>query len=174
MPSNVIYLGLGANLGDRLGNLRAALRALPPEVEIDAVSGLYETAPVGVTDQPNFLNATIAARTSLSPHDLLAHVKRIEWDLGRRPGPVWGPRPIDLDILVYNDELVDQPDLKIPHPRLADRAFVLWPLSELAPNLVVSGLEQTVSSLRSRIDEQGVRRLAAPGWERENEPNPLA
>lgn len=159
------YLGLGANTGDRAENLRAALRRIPPAVEICRVSSLYETAPIGVTDQPQFLNAVCEARTLLTPLALLAHLKGIEFELGRRPGRVWGPRPIDLDILLLGTQVVESPELQIPHARLGERSFVLIPLAELAPDLLVPGLNQTVASLRLRAGDAGVTRLAGAGWE---------
>jgi dihydropteroate synthase len=133
-----VYLGLGANLGDRATNLAVAIHSLAehPRVRVIRRSGLYETAPVGVTDQPDFLNAVLEAETTLPPRGLLALVKRIEAVLGRRPGPRWGPRELDVDILLYGDERVDDPDLTVPHRELWDRAFVLAPLAELRPDLV--------------------------------------
>ena len=131
----VAYLGLGSNLGDRIASLRTALHRLSERVRIVAVSPVYETEPVGYRDQPWFLNAVVAGRTELTPTDLLAFVKQIEADLGRQPSFVNAPRPVDVDILLYDRLLVRTPDLTIPHPRLATRAFVLRPLADLAPDL---------------------------------------
>jgi 2-amino-4-hydroxy-6-hydroxymethyldihydropteridine diphosphokinase len=131
-----------------------------------AVSALYETVPVGVSDQPLFLNAACRAETEMAPHALLERVKGIEWAAGRRPGgSIWGPRPLDIDILLYGDEIVDLPDLHIPHIRLGERAFVLAPLADLAPDLAVPGLNETVRSLLQSVVAEGVRRVAEPGWE---------
>src|SRR4051794_16260579 len=113
-----VHLALGGNVGDREQNLRNALEALAELGRLRAVSSLYETAPVGVLDQPSFLNAACALRTSLSLPDLLKAAKRIEWELGRRPGLRWGPRPVDVDILVAGHELLETPELTVPHPRL--------------------------------------------------------
>ncbi len=131
----IAYLGLGANLGDREAALAAALRGLhrPPDMEVLRCSSLYETAPVGVTDQPPFLNAVAEVRTLLSPSALLARVLALETELGRRRTIRWGPRVIDIDILLFADGAYDGPGLTIPHPRLAERAFALAPLTELAP-----------------------------------------
>ena len=170
--SNPIFLGLGANVGDRLASLRSALQRLSAGVEIQAVSSLYETEPVGVTNQPRFLNAVCSGFTPLSPQDLLVFVKRIEWDLGRRPGPVWGPRPLDIDILLYDRLGIATETLRVPHARLAQRAFVLIPLAELAPDLIVPVWEESVRDLMDRIDAHGVDKFAGRGWEL-IDPSPL-
>jgi 2-amino-4-hydroxy-6-hydroxymethyldihydropteridine diphosphokinase len=138
----LVYIGLGANLGDREQTIRRALELLgsDPEIDVVAVSSLRETDPVGYTDQPEFLNGAAALRTELSPRTLLERLLRIERELGReRSGPRFGPRTIDLDLLVYGSEEVDEPGLKIPHPRLAEREFVLEPLAELDSDLDVPG-----------------------------------
>lgn len=160
-----VYIGLGANLGDREAHLRAALARLAPEVEVTAVSPVYETEPVGPPDQPRFLNAVCRARTRLAPLDLLARFKSIEHELGRRPGRVWGPRPADLDLLLYGDEPIDLPDLRVPHPRLAERAFVLVPLADLAPDLVLPSRGLRVRDLLQQVDQRGVAPFAPRGWE---------
>ena len=133
MPT--VYLGLGSNEGDRRANLRAALAALARLGTIDSLSNVYESEAVGVTDQPRFWNLVVRLRTELAPEALLAELKRIERELGRVEGPRWGPRPIDLDILLYGDVVQETPDLEIPHPRMMERAFVLRPLTELDPSL---------------------------------------
>jgi 2-amino-4-hydroxy-6-hydroxymethyldihydropteridine diphosphokinase len=137
------YVGLGANLGDRAATMRAALEQLAaePDVELVAVSAFRETEPVGITDQPRFLNAAAALDTELRPRELLDRLLGIERRLGRtRTGPRYGPRTIDLDLLVYGDEQIDEPGLQVPHPRLHERLFALEPLTELEPQLVVPGL----------------------------------
>jgi 2-amino-4-hydroxy-6-hydroxymethyldihydropteridine diphosphokinase len=132
------YVGLGANLGDREATMRRAIELLGPEVV--AVSSFRETDPVGYEDQPRFLNAAVAIETELSPRALLDRLLAVERELGRtRDGPRYGPRTIDLDLLVYGDELVDEPGLRVPHPRLAERRFALEPLAELEPGLVIPG-----------------------------------
>jgi len=136
------YLSLGSNLGDREANIASALKMLGREARILEVSSLYETEPVGYKDQPWFLNCACSVETNLSPQALLEFVKAIEKNLGRKPTLRFGPRLIDIDILFYDGLILDSPDLVVPHPRLAERAFVLVPLKEIAPNLVhpLSGL----------------------------------
>jgi len=164
-----IYLGLGSNLGDRKKNLIAALDRLVPdarvEARVEAVSSLYETDPVGPQDQQDFYNAVCRATTGLEPRELLAHVKQVERDVGRVPAPRWGPRIIDIDILLYGDETVDQPDLRIPHAEMANRAFVLVPLAELAADVTHPNAGKTVGELLAGVDASGVRLLADVGWE---------
>jgi 2-amino-4-hydroxy-6-hydroxymethyldihydropteridine diphosphokinase len=136
------YVGLGANLGDREGTLRRAVEGLREAdgVEVLAVSELHETDPVGVIDQPRFLNGAVALRTELAPRELLELLLEIERGLGRvRDGERWGPRTIDLDLLVYEDVIVDEPGLRVPHPRLHERRFALEPLAELDPALEIPG-----------------------------------
>lgn len=126
-----VVIALGSNLGDRAANLRAAVRELDAQgVTIDARSSIWETSPVPV-DQPRYLNAVIAGEVTLAPEPLLDVLKHIEWQLGRRPSRRWGPRPIDLDILFWGDSPFESERLTIPHPRIAERAFVLAPLSEI-------------------------------------------
>jgi 2-amino-4-hydroxy-6-hydroxymethyldihydropteridine diphosphokinase len=129
------YVGLGANLGDRERTLRAAVEALAsnPHIEVVAVSSLRETDPVGpVTDQPRFLNGAVSLETSLSAGQLLSVLLETETQFGRtREGPAGGPRTLDLDLLLYGDEAIDEPGLEVPHPRLHERPFVLEPLREL-------------------------------------------
>jgi 2-amino-4-hydroxy-6-hydroxymethyldihydropteridine diphosphokinase len=141
-PVTRAYVGLGTNLGDRAAMLRAALEQLraEPGVEIVAVSSIRETDPVGVTDQPRFLNAAVALDTELSARELLERLLGIERRLGRtRDGPRFGPRGIDLDLLLYGDARIDQPGLEVPHPRLHERLFALEPLADLDPDIVVPG-----------------------------------
>jgi 2-amino-4-hydroxy-6-hydroxymethyldihydropteridine diphosphokinase len=130
------YVGVGANLGDREGTIRAALQALPGLV---AVSSLRETDPVGVVDQPRFLNGVAAVETELSARGLLDALLALERDLGRERRERWGPRTIDLDLLLYGEETIDEPGLTVPHPRLHERRFALEPLSELAPDALIPG-----------------------------------
>ncbi|MFD3165019.1 2-amino-4-hydroxy-6-hydroxymethyldihydropteridine diphosphokinase [Herpetosiphon sp. NSE202] len=131
-----IYLAIGSNQGERLANLQTGLAALAPAVQLTAYSSVYETAAAYVEDQPPFLNAVVAGMTDLAPHALLALLKQIEHDCGRRPGLRYGPRPLDLDILLYGDQQLNSADLIIPHPRMFERDFVLQPLAEIAPNHV--------------------------------------
>lgn len=136
------YIGLGSNLGDREQTIRRALERLGADREIDvvAVSSLRETDPVGYVDQPRFLNGVAALRTTLDPQELLARLQAVENDLGRdRSRPRFGPRTIDLDLLLFGSEQIDEPELVVPHPRLAERRFVLEPLFELESGLEVPG-----------------------------------
>jgi len=162
---SAVYLGLGSNLGNRAGNLRMALRYLIPLARVEQVSSLYETAAVGVEGQPPFYNAVCRIATGLSPDGLLRLLKRIEFEIGRRPGPRWGPRPIDLDILLYGDRVVRREDLVIPHPLLAERPFVLVPLAELSPDLAHPLLRKSVAELLSALADTGVKRIEPQGWE---------
>jgi len=159
MIPTLIYLGLGTNLGDRARNLHAAQAALPPQVEVLRASRVYETAPWGYSDQPRYLNQALQARTGLAPLDLLAYVKVIEARLGRKPSFRFGPRLIDIDILFYGDQVIDLPELIVPHPRLPERAFMLVPLAELKPGLRHPLLGLTVSQLAARVDTAGVEAL---------------
>jgi 2-amino-4-hydroxy-6-hydroxymethyldihydropteridine diphosphokinase len=137
------FVGIGANLGDRERQIRAAIAELAEAegVELVATSSLRETDPVGYRDQPRFLNGAVVVETQLSPSELLARLLEIERRLGRvrGGGPRFGPRTIDLDLLLYGDETVDEPGLTVPHPRLAERRFALEPLVELDPELEVPG-----------------------------------
>jgi 2-amino-4-hydroxy-6-hydroxymethyldihydropteridine diphosphokinase len=139
---SLVYVGLGSNLGDREGTIRRALELLAAggDLEIEAVSSLRETDPVGYEDQPRFLNGAAALRTQLNPQEVLERLQDVERQLGRdRSGPRFGPRTIDLDLLLYDGERLDEPGLRIPHPRLAERRFVLEPLAELDSGLEVPG-----------------------------------
>lgn len=128
-----IFLALGSNLGDRVDNLRRAVDKLSPQVIVQQKSLVYESEPMYNTKQPRFYNMVLKAKTALEPHGLLAHAKRIESALGRAPDTHNEPRPIDIDILLYEDEIIETGSLTIPHPRMHERAFVLMPLEEIAP-----------------------------------------
>ena len=153
---HLTHLALGTNLGDRFANLREALRSLAPDVRLVAASRVFETPPWGFTDQPAFLNMVIAARTELLPQDLLALLKQFEVELGRERSFRWGPRLIDLDILFYDDLILNTPPLVIPHPRLHERAFVLVPLMDIAPDLVHPVFGKTTRQLLAGMDANGI------------------
>jgi 2-amino-4-hydroxy-6-hydroxymethyldihydropteridine diphosphokinase len=153
------YLSLGSNLGDREKNIASALKMLRKEARILKVSSLYETDPVGYRDQPWFLNCVCAVETNLSPHALLNLVGAIERKMGRKPTRRFGPRIIDIDILFYDNLILDSPDLVIPHPRLVDRAFVLVPLKEMAPGLMHPFLGLTVEEILERAEKLEEARL---------------
>ena len=156
------YFGFGANLGERKKNLAQAVNALNsrPDLAVLRTSGIYETEPWGLTDQPKFLNMVAEIATSISPTELLERVKKLEKDMGREDGPRLGPRQIDIDILLLEDRVVDEPELIIPHASLHLRAFVLVPLAELAPDSVHPVLGVTIADLAGQVDGlEGVKPL---------------
>ncbi len=158
----IAYLGLGSNLGNREETLRRAVTLLAEEVVVEQISSLYETPPWGYQEQPAFLNAACRVRTTLSPSALLQEMQWIETTLGRRREQRWGPRAVDLDLLFYNDLVLDTPDLVLPHPLLHERAFVLVPLAEIAPHLCHPLLKRTVAELLARLPDRDTVHLWAP------------
>ncbi len=156
---HVVYLGLGSNMGDRDTLLRAALTALAEVARITRVSSVWDTAPMLVEDQPRFHNIVAQALTPLDPLPLLHAIKRIERALGREAGPRSGPRPIDIDILLYDDLSLTNPELTIPHERLAERAFALEPLAEIAPDVRHPVLGLDARTLAAQAPASDVRRL---------------
>ena len=158
------FLGFGGNIGDARKIVDEAVRDFCDGVAVRLIarSSDYRTSPWGVIDQPPFINLCLRVETALSPRALLQRALSVEANLGRDRGREqrWGPRPIDIDILAYDDLVVDEPGLRLPHPRLAERAFVLAPLNEIAPDLEICG--ETVRELAARVDQAGIERLASP------------
>ncbi|MGB8214854.1 MAG: 2-amino-4-hydroxy-6-hydroxymethyldihydropteridine diphosphokinase [Anaerolineales bacterium] len=158
IPTSVVYLALGTNLGDRPGNLLTAIAALQPLVMELGQSHIYETSPWGVIDQPAFLNMVLSGKTNLTPLALLERLKHLETNQGRVPSIRYGPRLIDMDILFYDSLVLRTPELTIPHPRLHERAFVLVPLADLAPQLVHPVFGKNIRQLLADVDTTGVKR----------------
>lgn len=159
-PTHSIYLGLGSNLGDRRGKLAEALQRLRDVIDIQNISSVYETEPVGYLDQPRFLNIACCGNTWLSPEELLHFIKNIEITVGRQPSFRNGPRAIDIDILLYDDLQIVEDHLIIPHPRMTERAFVLAPLAEIAPTVVEPVSGQTAQELLGSVSQAGVEKLS--------------
>lgn len=153
---HIVYLALGSNLGNRLSNLKNAVSNLPPQMEVKKKSLVYETPPWGHTDQPHFLNQVVMVHTYMEPEDLLGHIKRLETVLGREPTFENGPRVIDIDILFYDDVIIDSPPLVIPHPRLHQRGFVLVPLNEIDPEFVHPILGKSISDLLLNVERLNI------------------
>jgi len=155
-----VYIGLGSNLGDRTENLRGARERLEESgLRIRRASSLYETEPRELLDQPLFINQVVEAETTLFPRQLLARLLRIEREMGRLRTVPAGPRTIDLDILLFGNNVVHAPGLEVPHPRMTDRRFVLEPLAEIAPGLRIPRGRRTVRELLAGVMDQAVRRL---------------
>ncbi len=162
-----VILALGSNLGDRLANLGAAIAAMPPALRVERASSVYQTPPWGITDQPWFLNQVIRGSTALPPAELLTFLKELEQRIGRQPAARYGPRLIDLDILFY-DELILQTDkLTIPHPGLHSRAFVLVPLVEVAPDWIHPILGRSTAELLAMVDDSDIEPYRQKGGENE-------
>jgi 2-amino-4-hydroxy-6-hydroxymethyldihydropteridine diphosphokinase len=160
------YIGLGSNLGNRMATLRTAVQRIRTLGRVSGVSRLYETEPVGYLEQPRFLNAVLALETVLTPANLLHALLEIEHDLGRTRSFPNAPRTLDLDLLLVDDVMLDTPELTLPHPRLHERAFVLVPLAEIAPEIVHPGFGQTARELLQALpDQEGVGVYAPIGWE---------
>ncbi|MFH0964354.1 MAG: 2-amino-4-hydroxy-6-hydroxymethyldihydropteridine diphosphokinase [Planctomycetota bacterium] len=147
------FLSIGSNLADRKANLERAVALLKahPAIRVLRVSSFHETKPWGVTDQPDFLNAAVEIETTLDPHELLDALQATEKNMGRRPAERWGPRLIDLDILLFGDAVIESDRLTVPHPRLDARAFALAPLAEIAPQVRHPGTGATVRSMLEKL-----------------------
>ena len=153
---HIVYLALGTNLGNRLLNLNTAINNLTPQMNVKKKSPVYETPPWGFADQPAFLNQVVKVETYEGPERLLGHLKRLETALGRVPNFQNGPRLIDIDILFYDDLVLDTASLVIPHPRLHERAFVLVPLADIAPDLIHPVLQKSVREMLAGINSDEV------------------
>lgn len=156
---HTVFIGLGANLGDRMENLAAARQSLPPDVLLLDISPIYETRPWGYADQPDFLNQVVKAQTELAPLDLLAYLKLWEARLGRTPTFKNGPRVVDLDLLFYDDLIFESPTLILPHPGVPSRAFVLAPLVDIAPDYRHPASGRTMLELLAGVDSQDVKKI---------------
>ncbi len=162
-PYDTAYIGIGSNLGDRRANIEESIQRLTsiPGIDLAAVSDLYETEPVGNISQGWFLNLVIAVQTRLTSLKLFRWMQRVEQDMGRQRTTRWGPRQIDLDLLIYEDQCLETAELTIPHPRMHDRRFVLEPLCQIAPNLKHPHFQVSVESLLNALkDDKVVHRLS--------------
>jgi 2-amino-4-hydroxy-6-hydroxymethyldihydropteridine diphosphokinase len=162
-----VFLALGANLGDREAQMRDALRMLAERCRVVAVSSLYESpalVPQGEPPGPDYLNAVCEIETDLSPHDLLALTQAIERALGRAPSKRWAARPIDVDVLLYGDQIIETPELTIPHPAMNERNFVLAPLCDIAPDITHPKLHRTIADLNAQLLAHGLARVEDAAW----------
>jgi 2-amino-4-hydroxy-6-hydroxymethyldihydropteridine diphosphokinase len=154
-----VFLGLGSNLGDRRLNLQRAIHLLGETMKVERISSVYDTPPMLVVDQPRFLNLVCLVTTQLPPEELLVQLKSIEHQLGRVAGPRFGPRVIDIDLLFYDELILESPSLTVPHPRISERAFVLLPLCELVPALEHPVLHIEIAALAQAVSHTGVVKL---------------
>ncbi|RIK28996.1 MAG: 2-amino-4-hydroxy-6-hydroxymethyldihydropteridine diphosphokinase [Anaerolineae bacterium] len=159
MEEHVVYLALGSNIGNRAQNLKEAIAALSPQMEVKARSAVYETPPWGFEDQEKFLNQAVRVETYLKPEQLIKHLKRLEVALGRKESFQNGPRLIDIDILFYDDLVLYSPALTIPHPHLHERGFVLVPLMDIASDFVHPVKKKSIRELALFADVSGIRKL---------------
>jgi len=161
------YIALGANLGDRQGTLLEALNRLDAHdrIAVQRCSHMYETEPVGYVDQPLFLNMVAAVRTTLSPHELLQQMLRIEQELGRVRDIRWGPRTVDLDLIWMEGQVLDTPELVLPHPRMQERAFVLVPMKDIVPPDECSGLHSVIQAALEELEgKEGIQLWTTCNW----------
>jgi len=157
---SLVAISMGSNLGNRLSSLRKAVLLIKNEVaNIIKTSDVFETPPFGITNQPRFLNACILIETDMPPLNLLEKLKKIEEQMGRIQRFKWGPREIDLDIVFYDEEVVNEPTLKIPHPHMHERPFVLIPLNQISPKWIHPTLKKTVEQMTSESQDSGILRI---------------
>jgi 2-amino-4-hydroxy-6-hydroxymethyldihydropteridine diphosphokinase len=160
-----VYLALGSNIGNREANLRMALRGLTRMARVEAVSSLYRSWPEGPR-QPDYYNAACRIETGLEPLPLLRFLQALEHEIGRRPATgAAQPRPIDLDLLLYDDATIDEPQLTVPHPRMTGRAFVMRPLAEIEPEAGHPSWEKSAAAIAAKLDEGGLTVVSGPGWD---------
>jgi 2-amino-4-hydroxy-6-hydroxymethyldihydropteridine diphosphokinase len=158
--NHIVYLALGSNVGDRLSNLKEAIASLSPQMDVKAKSHVYETPPWGYENQSPFYNQVIKVKTYLEPERLLRHLKRLEVALGRKPSFQNGPRSIDIDMLFYDDLIMNTPVVTLPHPRLHERGFVLLPLMDIAPELMHPVSQKSVREMIASCDLSGIKQVA--------------
>lgn len=154
---HIVYLALGSNMGNRLSNLKAAVLNLTPQMTVKQKSSVYETPPWGFTEQDAFLNQVVKVTTYLEPEPLLRHLKRMETALGRVPNFQNGPRVIDIDILFFDNTIINTPPLVVPHPRLHERAFVLVPLAEIEPDFIHPILQRPINKILEDVDRSEIK-----------------
>lgn len=157
---HTVYLSLGTNIGNRASNLKEAISSLAPQMEVKAKSSMYETPPWGYTEQENFLNQVIKVKTYLEPLPLLKHIKRLEVALGRKATFKYGPRLIDIDILFYDQLVLETPLLAIPHPYVHERGFVLLPMMDIAPDLVHPVNGKSIREMMAACNAGGIKKFA--------------
>jgi 2-amino-4-hydroxy-6-hydroxymethyldihydropteridine diphosphokinase len=165
----IVFLGLGSNLGNRIENLRSAIIGLEPEARAIRCSPVYETPPWGYEDQPRFLNQVVKVETELAPGDLMEQIKEVENNIGREETFRYGPRSIDIDILFYDDLVIDSPPLIIPHARIPERAFVLIPMADLDPGYLHPKLDETIENLLEKVNREGIKYYSSAGCPGEDE-----
>lgn len=160
MDKHIVYLALGSNLGNREENLKQAIASLPPQMDVKEKSHVYETPPWGYEEQPRFLNQVVKTQTYLQPEQLLKHIKRLEVALGRKATFRNGPREIDIDILMYDDLVLNTPILTLPHPHMHERGFVLLPMMDIAPDLVHPLTGKSVREMLIACNLGGIKQVA--------------